>query len=295
MSFKQAELWEAVQRPREISTDAVAQMEEVVQRYPYFQLIHTLVAKAKHDQQTPDAYAALGQAAIYAPDRRLLRRVFYDELTVVLPNSEIEARPPDLAADATDEPLTVNSVEAAPAGEAADPIEEEAATPVTEKSVPDQTHNEEESDSLREELAKTLENLRASKGQAVEPRTVNEEEPESEDVPRTDVPRTDVPGTDVPGTDVPDTPRTRQQEIIDRFVAANPQISRDSSSTDENASDLSAPSSAFQDDLVTENLAEIMLKQGKTDKAVNLYEKLMLKYPEKKAYFAQKIEHLKNK
>ncbi len=115
------------------------------------------------------------------------------------------------------------------------------------------------------------------------------------DVPGTDVPGTDVPGTDVPGTDVPgtDVPRTRQQEIIDRFVTANPQITRDASTTDENASDLSAPSSAFQDDLVTENLAEIMLKQGKTDKATNLYEKLMVKYPEKKAYFAQKIEQLK--
>ena len=255
-------------------------MEEVLNRYPYFQLVHTLIAKAKHDQQAPDAYAALGRAAIYAPDRRLLRRVFYDELTVVLPNSETEARPPDLAADATDEPLTVNSVEAVPAEETADPIEEEAATPVAEESVPDQTHNEEESDSLREELATTLEDLRASKGHVAESRPVVEEEPGAEAVP---------------GTDVPGTPRTRQQEIIDRFVAANPQINRDTTTTNENASDLSAPSSAFQDDLVTENLAEIMLKQGKTDKAVNLYEKLMLKYPEKKAYFAQKIEQLKNK
>ena len=77
-------------------------------------------------------------------------------------------------------------------------------------------------------------------------------------------------------------------------MAANPQITRDATPTGENASDLSASSSAFQDDVATENLAEIMLKQGKTDKAVNLYEKLMLKYPEKKAYFAQKIEQLKN-
>ena len=280
MSFKQAELWEAVQRPHEISSEAVEQMEEVLNRYPYFQLVHTLIAKAKHDQQAPDAYAALGRAAIYAPDRRLLRRVFYDELTVVLPDSGTEARPQDLAAATvadSDESLTANSIETTTAEEGTDPSKDKALTPIAEESRSGQTFEEEESDSLREELAKTLEDLRASRGQAAESQSVDEREPDAEEVPRTDV------------------PRTRQQEIIDRFVAANPQISRDASTTDENASDLSAPSSAFQDDLVTENLAEIMLKQGKTDKAVNLYEKLMLKYPEKKAYFAQKIEQLKNK
>ena len=285
MSFKQAELWEAVQRPHEISSEAVEQMEAVVNRYPYFQLIHTLIAKAKHDQQTPDAYAALGRAAIYAPDRRLLRRVFYDELTVVLPDSGTEAAPQSLATAAiaagADEPLTTNSVEASPTEKMPNPVfEEETETPIAEERASDQTTEEEESDSLREELAKTLEDLRASKGQAVESRSDVKEKPDVEEVT---------------GTSIADTPRTRQQEIIDRFVAANPQISRDASTTDDNASDLSAPSSAFQDDLVTENLAEIMLKQGKTDKAVNLYEKLMVKYPEKKAYFAQKIEQLKNK
>ena len=292
MSFKQAELWEAVQRPREISSEAVEQMEEVVNRYPYFQLIHTLIAKAKHDQQAPDAYAALGRAAIYAPDRRLLRRVFYDELTVVLP--EPEETPSDLTEKAVipePEDSSANSIDASPPERASEPTSEEevALSAASAVSEPDQP-TEEDGDSLREELAKTLEDLRASKGQVAEPDSVDTEEPKSEDMPGVD-----APGVDAPGVDAPSTPRTRQQEIIDRFVAANPQINRDALTTDENAADLSAPGSAFQDDLVTENLAEIMLKQGKTDKAVHLYEKLMVKYPEKKAYFAQKIEQLNNK
>lgn len=280
MSFKQAELWEAVQRPQEISSETVAQMEEVVERYPYFQLIHTLLAKAKHDQQTPDAYAALGRAAVYAPDRRLLRQVFYDELMVVLPD-------PPPSGESEDLPETVKAPE--PDVLLANPIEEistettyeldsedeEALTATSEERVPDQTTEDGDSDSLRDELAKTLEDLRASKEQATESLASSEEESE---IPE----------------DLPVVPRTRQQEIIDRFVAAKPQINRDSATGDKDAPDLSAPSSAFQDDLVTENLAEIMLKQGKTDKAVGLYEKLMLKYPEKKAYFAQKIEQLKN-
>lgn len=38
-----------------------------------------------------------------------------------------------------------------------------------------------------------------------------------------------------------------------------------------------------------------MIKQGKIDKAIDIYEKLILKYPQKKAYFAEKIENLKSK
>ncbi|MEO0334073.1 MAG: tetratricopeptide repeat protein, partial [Bacteroidota bacterium] len=56
--------------------------------------------------------------------------------------------------------------------------------------------------------------------------------------------------------------------------------------------DLSEKSAKYDADLVTENLAEIMLKQGKKNKAIKIYQQLMLKFPDKKAYFAEKIEKL---
>ncbi|HEX6915710.1 MAG TPA: hypothetical protein VF145_10740 [Chitinophagaceae bacterium] len=46
-------------------------------------------------------------------------------------------------------------------------------------------------------------------------------------------------------------------------------------------------------EIVTETMAEVLVKQGKSDKAVQLYIKLSFLYPEKSAYFAAKIEHLK--
>jgi hypothetical protein len=36
------------------------------------------------------------------------------------------------------------------------------------------------------------------------------------------------------------------------------------------------------------------MAQGKNSKAVSIYEKLCLKYPEKRVYFAAQIERLKN-
>ena len=49
---------------------------------------------------------------------------------------------------------------------------------------------------------------------------------------------------------------------------------------------------SFGDNLVTEPLAELYAKQGKIDKAIELYKKLSLLNPEKRTYFASKIKNL---
>jgi hypothetical protein len=46
-------------------------------------------------------------------------------------------------------------------------------------------------------------------------------------------------------------------------------------------------------DVVTESMAEVWLKQGNREKAADVYRKLSLHYPAKSAYFAAKIEALK--
>ncbi len=46
------------------------------------------------------------------------------------------------------------------------------------------------------------------------------------------------------------------------------------------------------DELVTETLAEIHIKQGNYPKAIKIYQQLMLKNPEKKAFFASRINYI---
>ncbi len=58
----------------------------------------------------------------------------------------------------------------------------------------------------------------------------------------------------------------------------------------ENVFEMAVNSIAKEDDLVSESLAEIHTKQGKYDKAIEMYRKLSLRNPQKKAYFARKIE-----
>jgi len=48
-------------------------------------------------------------------------------------------------------------------------------------------------------------------------------------------------------------------------------------------------------ELVTETLARLYIAQGHREKAIKMYQRLILKYPEKSANFAAEIEKLKNK
>jgi hypothetical protein len=54
-----------------------------------------------------------------------------------------------------------------------------------------------------------------------------------------------------------------------------------------------AEDSVHQSEVVTEAMAEVWIKQGNREKAIETYNKLGLLNPSKKAYFAGLIENLK--
>lgn len=86
----------------------------------------------------------------------------------------------------------------------------------------------------------------------------------------------------------------QSHSVIDRFIEEEPKISppRPDKLTSENKARQSA---SDRNTVVTETLAGIYTEQGLYTKAIEVYEKLSLKYPEKSAYFADRIDELKNK
>jgi hypothetical protein len=60
----------------------------------------------------------------------------------------------------------------------------------------------------------------------------------------------------------------------------------------ENVFEMAVNSITKEDGLASESLADIYIKQGKLDKAIDMYRKLSLRNPQKNAYFARKIEEI---
>ena len=85
-----------------------------------------------------------------------------------------------------------------------------------------------------------------------------------------------------------------QQNIIDHFINSESEIIIDPKKpAKEPQADLSKESGHLEEELISENLAMIFEKQGKPAKAIEIYKKLIWKFPQKKAYFASQIEKLK--
>ena len=83
-----------------------------------------------------------------------------------------------------------------------------------------------------------------------------------------------------------------RKELIDKFIAENPSISRPKA---EFYNPISVAQNSITDrgEIVSETLAKIYTKQGYLEKAISIYEKLSLIYPEKSVYFAAQIELVK--
>ena len=92
--------------------------------------------------------------------------------------------------------------------------------------------------------------------------------------------------------------KKREKSIISRFIQKDPAISplsasEASSEDDDNSGE--NPQSQSKPIFISETFAQLLEKQGKIEKAIGVYEELILKNPEKNSYFATRIQELKKK
>jgi tetratricopeptide (TPR) repeat protein len=88
-----------------------------------------------------------------------------------------------------------------------------------------------------------------------------------------------------------DPEKQKKLELIDKFIEANPKIPPIKKDAEPSIKfEISSENSPY---LMTETLARVYLEQHKYDKAIQAYEILILKYPEKSSFFANRISDIK--
>ena len=101
----------------------------------------------------------------------------------------------------------------------------------------------------------------------------------------------DEEATEIISDNENDDPIAKKMELIDKFIETNPKIAPAKNST----SPVVNVERSTQDSsmLMTETLARVYLEQKKYSKAIQAYEILILKYPEKSVFFADRILDIK--
>lgn len=233
--------------------------------FPYFALPKILAAKYERQNTAGSSTELLHWAAIQSPDRKRLKQIIEQDIPF-LPPAETPAAiiPVDGAVNQTEE------------------------RPVN----PDPTSS---LDSREEILKRLEENLNRFKNNSKKVPSETESKPTE---PLSKV----APAEDLIASikkkekkAILDARKKEQNDLIKAFNKKSIQIaaikeSRDSASL----TDLSKNSTTFNDRIVSEPFAKLLVKQNNKQQAIEIYQKLILKFPDKSAYFAALIKELED-
>lgn len=255
-------------RPEGLKGEAVTEVEQLVAESPYFAIGQALLAIAYQNTDDERYDTQLKRTAALMPNRDKLR------LFTLIARHRWESKPEVPALP--DEYVPTDNVFSA-----IEPIEtkeEQNSGIIREKVfiIPEidlsSSHEELSAEmALLEEKRKSLDELKAIIANRL--KEIEEEKQRKE-------------------TEQPKPKKLSRKELIDKFILENPSISRPKAEF-YNPISVAQNSIIDQENIVSETLAKIYEKQGYVDKAISIYEKLGLKYPEKSRYFAAQIERLK--
>jgi len=240
------------------ATDVV-HLQEATRLYPYCQILHLITAKAVATHQPEQLHAAVQSAAAYALSRNALRRLIQNEFDWA---EHLLDRNAGLVWPSDYQKIVSKPWQLPELPQISEVYGEEISklTPIDQPPIDDTAIRENTLQSELEQITERFKNAPLPDWQNVE--------------------------------------RQRQTEIIDSYIENEVRmgpIRANLKDIHAEPEDLSkARNATSSQGVISEGMAKIMLRQGKIERAIEIYEQLMLKKPEKKAYFAEKIKELNN-
>jgi hypothetical protein len=291
----------------DVTNEDIKSLNELRKKYPFFQTPYVIVAKALKDLNHPKTDAFVKKAAVYSPDRAHLKKIITGEL--VFDNEEekvIEVNTVEIQEATVTEEVQVAAQKVEPNIELAKvetPVEpKKQVEAVVEKKTADapptltipsslaipNTVEEEitqkhtapaklaKTDQINE-LERDLIEIRERKQRLA--KLLNQQEEKVEEKKSTGKKSS-----------------KSQVELIEKFIQNEPQFGKQKDHGQDSEylqEDLATKKLKYQDEFATETLAALLFKQKKYERALDIYEKLSLKFPEKRTYFALQIQKIK--
>jgi tetratricopeptide (TPR) repeat protein len=271
--------------PGKLNRDTLIELTELVNDFPYCQATRILLTlnlfKDKHFRYN----AELKKTAVYVTDRRTLKKhidaLSQQNAVSVLPDEDVETLQEETVfAEREEIRVKEEEVPVEETDEESKVIADEPAIEIEERTIEDEQidrRNEAVKERPVDKHKKTIDDLK---------RIVKERLAQIEkDKLREELPLKIGQPVDVEEVE----PDKSVNELIDEFIKNEPRISRPQASFF-NPVDAAKESIVDEENIVSETLAMIYFDQGRFEKAINIYRKLSLKYPEKSSYFAALIE-----
>jgi len=305
-----------INKPDAVHNQQTEVLEKIVQEFPYFQSARALYLKGLYNQNSFKYNYALKITAAHTTDRSVLfdfitsdsftsvQKALYDQKTaeildITVKESEVIEEAPKL------EPRE-NTVEQSIAASIKEATSENAEVTETEIVVENVIESPTE---IKTELAETPSENNETVADKLEigkplPFSLGEKHSFQEwlqlskfkPIVREEVSTDPQAISDEPDTQTPSEvnfEKQKKNELIDKFIEASPKISPVKKDAPLPGT-FYEPSKADSSFLMTETLARVYLEQKKYQKAIQAYEILILKYPEKSSFFADRILDIKN-
>ena len=256
-------------KPEAINDRHAETLDQVLRVFPYFQSARVLKLKHLYNQDSFNYNYALKVAAAYTTDRSILFDFITSDSFVSVQKGHYEKKLEELM---NINVIGLEEVKVAYQEPTANPLEQSILTSIKEAS-----GSEEQKAEVKLDIGKPLEFSKNEKHSFEEWLQLSRLKP---------IVRETVSTSDNPDKDI----KKKKLALIDKFIENNPKIIPV-------AKDAVVPAiEPFSEDtshLMTETLARVYLEQKKYSKAIQAYEILILKYPEKSSFFANRISDIK--
>jgi hypothetical protein len=259
-----------INKPDAINERQNDSLEKIIEEFPYFQSARVLRLKHLYNQDSFKYNYALKVAAAFTTDRSILFDFITSDNFVTIQNRLYDQK----IAELLDFDVVGMEVVTYDKNSSVDTLEQSIISSINEadgaKNLVEEKLN----------IGKPLEFSQNEKHSFQEWLQLSRLSP----IERTPQPKVDH-------NPVEDAEKRKKLELIDKFIENNPKIppiKKDNSIT------VIEPKIEDKSYLMTETLARVYLEQRKYSKAIQAYEILILKYPEKSSFFADRISDIKN-